>query len=220
MEKKDDFRKNIGKIYATSLAMSVVVGIMGIFFIFDSEFILNAISVIAGIFIIIPGVISIVEFLKEKKNFNLIFGVISCIIGFIFIGSSKFVASILPFILGIYFAIMGVTKLQYSHELKKNKIKSYYQSLIAGIIALVFGVIIMINPFNAAKTMTILLGLLMIAYCTFDIYNTIIVNKEVKNALMVVSQNNYNNQSQGNENNSNFMNKEKVREAEYEEKNK
>lgn len=223
MGKKEDFKKSIRKVYATSLAMSIVVGIMGIFFIFDSGFILNAISVVLGIVIIIPGIISIVEYLKNKKNFNIIFGVVSCIAGAIFIGSSKFVASILPFILGIYFAIMGVTKLQYSNELRKNNIKSYYQSLIAGIIALAVGVIIMINPFNAAKTMTALLGIVMVLYCAFDIYNTINVNKEIKNALVVVSKANYKNSQDEKEEettNNNFMNKEKVIEASYEEKNK
>lgn len=223
MGKKEDFKKSVRKVYATSLAMSIVVGIMGIFFIFDSGFILNAISVVLGIVIIIPGIISIVEYLKNKKNFNIIFGVVSCIAGAIFIGSSKFVASILPFILGIYFAIMGVTKLQYSNELRKNNIKSYYQSLIAGIIALAVGVIIMINPFNAAKTMTALLGIVMVLYCAFDIYNTINVNKEIKNALVVVSKANYKNTQDEKEEettNNNFMNKEKVIEASYEEKNK
>ena len=68
--------------------------------------ILSAVSIIVGIVILIPGIVSIIEFFKTKSNFKLILGIVSCVIGFIFIFSSKFVASILPFILGIYFLIM------------------------------------------------------------------------------------------------------------------
>lgn len=203
----NNFKKDVKKVYATSLTMSIIVGILGLFFIFNPKFILSAVSIIVGIVILIPGIVSIIEFFKTKSNFKLILGIVSCVIGFIFIFSSKFVASILPFILGIYFLIMGITKFQYSLELRKNKLKSYFKTLIAGILAIVCGVVIMVDPFDAAASMTILLGIIMVLYCVFDIYNTIIVNKEINNALVVSTQT-YSNQTD-----------DKVREAEYEEKN-
>lgn len=203
----NNFKKDVKKVYATSLTMSIIVGILGLFFIFNPKFILSAVSIIVGIVILIPGIVSIIEFFKTKSNFKLVLGIVSCVVGFIFIFSSKFVASILPFILGIYFLIMGITKFQYSLELRKNKLKSYFKTLIAGILAIVCGVVIMVDPFDAAASMTILLGIIMALYCVFDIYNTIIVNKEINNALVVSTQT-YSNQTD-----------DKVREAEYEEKN-
>lgn len=206
----EGFKNNIKGVYRTTLAMSIIVGLLGFFFIFSPDFILSAVSIIIGSVIIIPGIIAIVDYFKYKSNFKLILGVVSCIIGCIFIFSSKFVASILPFIIGIYFVIMGITKIQYGFELKKNKIKKFMQSVLAGIIAFGCGILIMVNPFGAAETMTMILGFLMVGYCIFDIYNTLVINKEINNAITIYTN--------ANKDNDKDKKDDKVRDAEYVEK--
>ena len=114
----------------------------------------------------------------------------------ILIVKTDLVASILPFILGIYFVINGISRLQYALELKKQGYSSYTTSLVFSLLIILCGILFIINPFEGALALTKLIGTFMIIYAILDISNTVIIKKgmkqatkEMKNAVIEIEAN-------------------------------
>ena len=179
----EHLKSGMNKIFATSLISSIVMLVLGILLLIKPDFVINMVSTVIGLAILVPGIVSLVDYFKTKYNANLIIGVVACIIGIVFIFNSKFVSSILPFVLGIYFIINGISKLQYGMELRKNKVVNYMSSIITALLILVCGVLLMVNPFGGALAITQVLGIFMIIYSGLDIYNAMVIRKEVNNVI-------------------------------------
>lgn len=174
----EDIRKGMNKIFNTSIITSVVILVLGIFLFIQPDTIISMISIILGIMILIPGITALIDYFKTKYNPNLITGVITVIIGMILIVNTKLVASIMPFILGIYFVISGITRLQYALELKKQKIK-YTASLCISILIIICGLLFITNPFGGALVITKVMGIFMVIYSVLDIVNAMVIKKEM-----------------------------------------
>lgn len=174
----DDIKKGMNNIFNTSIVTSVVILVLGIFLFIQPDTIIHMISIILGGIILIPGIISLVDYLKNKNQASLISGIVTILIGMILIINTKLVAGILPFILGIYFIISGITRLQYALQLKKQKI-NYTTSLVFSILIIICGALFIINPFGGALVITKVMGIFMIIYALLDLTNTIIIKKEM-----------------------------------------
>ena len=176
----EQLKNKVKKIYFTSLISSILILVLGILVLARPDFILNTVSTIIGGIVLIPGIISLVDYFKNKYTPNLVVGVIACILSFVFIFNSKFISSILPFVLGIYFIIDGIRKLQYALELKKNRVTSYMTSVITSILILTCGVLMIVNPFGGALAITQVIGIFMIVYAILDIYNAVMMKKGIQ----------------------------------------
>lgn len=174
----EDIKRGMNKIFNVSIVASVVIMVLGIFLFVQPDLIINMISIILGLIILIPGITSLVDYFKNKNQTSLITGVVTMIIGFILIINTKLVASILPFILGIYFIINGINRLMYSIELKKQNVNNA-TSLFISLLIIICGILFMINPFGGALVITKVMGIFMILYSVLDIVNFIIIKKEM-----------------------------------------
>ena len=143
----EDIKKGMNKIFNVSIATSVIILVLGIFLFIQPDTIIHMISIVLGGIILVSGIIALIDYFGSKYNPSLISGVITSIIGLILIINTKLVASILPFVLGIYFTINGINRLQYSLELKKEKM-NYLSSFIVSILIIVCRVLFIINPFG------------------------------------------------------------------------
>ena len=180
-----EYLKNeLKKIFITSMVTSIIMIVIGVFLLAKPDFVLTTLSTIIGIIVLIPGIISLVDYFKTKYMPNLVIGVVAGILGLVFIFNPKFISSILPFVLGIYFMINGLSRLQYAVEMKKNKIPEYAPSLISAILILGCGVLLIINPFSGAMAMTQVIGIFMIIYAGLDIYNVVTTKQKVKDFIV------------------------------------
>ena len=171
--------KGLNRLFNVSILTSVVIFVIGIFLFIQPDTVITMISVVLGILFLIPGITSLVDYFKEKNNSSLILGVITCLISLILIINTKFVASILPFILGIYFVVNGISRVQYALELKKQNFDKFSTSLILALLIIVCGVVFIINPFDGALAITKIIGIFMIIYSVLDISNTVIIKKGI-----------------------------------------
>lgn len=179
-----DYLKNqMKKMYATSMVSSIVMFILGMFLLVRPDFIINIVSTIIGVVILVPGIISLIDYFKTKNTANLVIGVIAGILGIVFIFNSKLVSSILPFVLGVYFIISGISKLQYAFELRKNNVVNYMPSIITAALILLCGILMIINPFGGALAITKVVGIFMIIYSLLELYSVVVTGREVKNTF-------------------------------------
>lgn len=170
----EEIKKGMNKIFNAS----VIILVLGIFLFIQPDTIIHMISIILGGIILIPGITSLIDYFKNKYQPSLISGVITIIIGMILIVNTKLVASILPFILGIYFIVNGINRLQYALQLKRQAI-NYSTSLVFSILIIICGILFIINPFGGALVITKVMGIFMIIYAVLDLANTIFIKKEM-----------------------------------------
>lgn len=177
----EEIKKGMNKIFNASIVTSVVILVLGIFLFIQPDTIIHMISIILGGIILIPGITTLIDYLKNKYQPSLITGVVTIIIGLILIVNTKLVASILPFILGIYFVVNGINRLQYALSLKKQNIHCT-TSLVFSILIILCGILFIINPFEGALVITKVMGIFMILYAALDLVNSAVLKREFQEA--------------------------------------
>jgi len=175
-----NFMKSFNKLINVSILTSAVLLVIGIFLFIEPDTVIRMISIVLGLLFLVPGISALVDYFKEKNNSSLITGIITILISLILIINTKFVASILPFILGIYFVVNGINRLMYAVELKKQGFVDFSKSLVLALLIIFCGIIFIINPFEGALAITKIIGIFMIIYSLLDITNTVIVKKGMK----------------------------------------
>ena len=176
------------KIIRSSLISSVGLAILGVLLIFESEATIVSISYIIGGVLVAMGILgSMKYFYSETKNFmDMVYGIITVILGIIVITNPQAIASIIPFIMGILIIISSVTKLQYAHTLNKHQNTLWKSTLILSIITLIFGLVLVFNPFRGAVFFTRLVGGILLVYGILDVISTMTIRntfKEIHKAL-------------------------------------
>lgn len=173
-------------MFRTSVIVSLALIIVGIFLIVSPETTLSFVSYGTGIILLITGLIPTINFFINKENqkyldISFIFGIIFIIVDIVIIINPKIVASIVPLLIGIWMIINGVIKLYYSILINKT-VKSI-SSIIISLLILVCGLLLVLNPFGGAVTLTIIIGIFLVVYSVLDLAECIIIyvsNKKSK----------------------------------------
>jgi len=167
-------------------AILVVVGL--ILFLFPEQ-ISSVISTVVGIFFLVMGISIIVTYLA--KRVEMVFGSNRLVIGAAFIAlgifvmmRADFVVSIIPFILGLIVLISGVNKLQNFIDLKRLNSDGGIVTLVFSILNIAFGIILIINPFDAAIALLKVTGIALIFSGITDIVATFILQKQAKDYMV------------------------------------
>lgn len=175
----------MSKIFKSSILGALALVVLGILLIFESEATIVTISYVIGGILVAIGVLALLKFYKEVKEnddtgMDLVYGIISIILGIVVISNPKAVASIIPIIMGLLIILNSGTKLQYSIELKKNNNNLWKSTMILSLISTLCGVLLIFNPFKGAAFLTRLIGFLILLYAILDIISTMAIKNTVK----------------------------------------
>ena len=110
-------KEMVNRVFGFSIFTSCIFLGLGLFLFFRPEGTINLIASIIGILLLINGGITLINYFRNLAYSNykieVIYGFIAVIAGFCLILNPVAIVSVLPFILGIYFAISGLFKLKY-----------------------------------------------------------------------------------------------------------
>lgn len=128
-----------------------------------------------AITILIGGIILLVGSIRSKKinpNWQLLLleGLIGILFGIIILSRPELAAVAFITLIGLWSLAMGAifTVVYFTHKIPK-RIRNIY--LPVGLISILFGLLIVINPFEGPRMVIILIGLYAIIYGTFSIIN-------------------------------------------------
>ena len=177
--------KLMKKFFRSSIVTSTILIILGLLLIFQSEVTIMTISYIIGGILIALGVLAVIKFIqgtnKEgKSELDIVYGIVTTILGILIIMNPQAIASVIPFILGIAIIISSATKLQYAFELKANNNRLWKVTMLISILSTLFGVILLFNPFKGAVMFTKIVGIFILGYAILDIISTITIKRNVK----------------------------------------
>lgn len=179
------------KFFRSSMITSIILIVLGILLFFQSEATILTISYIIGATLVAIGALAIIKFIKntnniEKNELDIVYGVVTIILGILVIKNPEAIASIIPIILGIGIIVSSATKLQYAFELKANANSQWKATMIISVISTICGVILLFNPFKGAVILTQIVGVFIIIYAVLDIISTYTIKRnvmEIHNAL-------------------------------------
>lgn len=166
-------------LYASIL---IVVGL--ILFLFPTQ-ISAIVSIVIGVAFILMGVAVIITYLAKNAvtvlgGNRLVIGVAFVALGIYVLCKSDFIVSIVPFILGLIVLVSGVNKLQNFIDMKRLDCEGGIVTLVFAIINIAFGVVLIINPFDAAMLLLKITGIALIFSGITDLAATFILQNFVK----------------------------------------
>lgn len=185
-------------IFKSSIGTSIVLMILGLLLIFQSEATITTISYIIGAVLIAAGVLALIKFAKNSKNitetsFNLdiLYGIVTVVLGVIVITNPHAIASILPIVLGIAIIISSASKLQYAFVLKNDNNDMWKTTMVIAIISTICGVVLLFNPFAGAVLIMRIVGIFILVYSILDIVSTVIIKRNVEEFRSAIDSSNH-----------------------------
>ncbi len=167
-----------------SILESLVFGILGAIVIWKPEETIKVISYVLGIIFITIGILKIINYFLTKEkydfyNYDLIYGLMTCVLGIVTIVYSNTISSILRIIIGIWIIYSSFIRMNLSLELRSLKVKIWIYSLILAIVMLMCGLFVIMNSGTIITT----IGIMMVVYAVIDIVENVIFMRNVKDIL-------------------------------------
>lgn len=177
--------KLMKKFFRSSIITSLFLIALGLLLIFQSDAVIYSISYIIGGILIAIGVLAIIKFIQntnneQKAELDIVYGIVSVILGIVVIKNPQAIASVIPAILGISIVISSATKLQYAFELKANGNNLWKTTMVISIISTLCGIVLLFNPFKALSSFTKVVGIFIVIYAVLDMISTFTIKRNVK----------------------------------------
>lgn len=173
------------RIYRSSLLTSIVSAFVGLMLIIASTEIIIAISYSVGAVLIALGVIGIISYIRElnteeSEQLDLVYGIITIILGAIVIRNPEAIASIIPIVFGLVMIISSSVKINYALNMKNKNNEVWKTTLILALLTTLCGVILIFRPFEGADLIAKIIGAIILSYAILDIISTITIKRNIK----------------------------------------
>ena len=172
--------------FKSSMLTSILLLILGVLLIFESEVTITTISYIIGAVLVGAGAFAFIRYVTNNKNavstseLDILYGIVTVILGIIIITNPHAIASIIPIVLGIAIIISSAIKIQYAFDLKNSDNDLWKTTMTIAVISTVCGVVLLFNPFAGAVLIMKIVGIFILIYAVLDIISTYIIKKNVE----------------------------------------
>ncbi len=179
--------KIIEKVKGFNYFLPIVYFVLGLLMVIFPETINDIINYIIGGLLMLFGIDYIVRYLSNNKvttysKYSLTVGIVPIICGVFLICNPEVLVSIIPFVAGMIILMDAFEKLKHAIDLKKMKYDEWWVDLIVAILFIVFGIIVIMNPFDAAKLLIRILGIFFLVDCFIDVWTNFSYEKiKIKN---------------------------------------
>lgn len=163
-----------------SVVTSIIFVIIGAIMAMYPNTTLQIISKVFGIIFIIVGAIKIIEFCISKKeydfyNYELIYGLIAIILGFVTMTYSNTIETIFRIMIGMWIVYSGFVRCSLAIKLNKVSVNSWVAVIIIALLMVICGLYIIFCP----GTLIVTLGILICAYAIMELIESLIFIKNV-----------------------------------------
>lgn len=175
--------KNLKTIKNTYLILTICSIIVGVVLLIWPQIGVNVLCRVYGIFLIVYGLAKLYGYFS-KDIFQLAFqhdfglGIVSVILGIVFIARTQIVVEYLSICIGIFMLIDAALKIQTAIDAKKFGISSWWLILTIAIVVAVTGALLLFAPFETGSVLVRIMGL---SICIDGIMNLIVVHNTVRN---------------------------------------
>lgn len=162
------------KITLLELFISIIYIMIGLVIFTNSKMSDSLVSILVGILLITNGLSSIYAFIKRRDivlfNNNIMYGLVLIILGLL----ALFLKNVLVIIVGIYFIIIGIQKMNYGLILKRFKESSWLITFVIGLFLVIVSIISIIEK---NKKLVEIVGICILFYGLMNLIDVIILRK-------------------------------------------
>ena len=174
--------KELKRIKNAYSILAITLTIFGIILLLKPITALNFMFKICGIISILFGIVKIMGYFSKDIfqlafQFDLILGIISCVIGCVSLFKTGLSIEILGAIVGIFVLADALSKVQTAIDAKKFGLESWHLLMTAAVIASAIGILLLLFPLKGSGLIIRLLGLNL---AIDGILNLLIVQSTVK----------------------------------------
>ena len=180
--------EHILKKIKTNVIVSAFICIaLGVILVFWPGLSVKVVCMAIGAVLVINGISRLLNFIFGRdgsvfSQMNLVMGIIITVIGGWILLQPGTIIAMIPILVGIIIVIHGINNLQQSVSLCQNRYDKWWIALLLGIITILFGVLLVFNPFAAVDTLIRFIGLFLIYDGASDIWIMSRVSRNVKQA--------------------------------------
>lgn len=180
--------RKIKRNFNTSLFISILFVVIGLFLFIKPDATISIISYIIGSFLLLVGLVNVYRYFSSDNkfnvfSFNLAYGVLLIIGGIFLIIDTSIFAKVFNIVLGIWIIVNSVTKFQYGLILKRTNNSDWAYTFLVSILTFLWGITLLINPFKSALTITQIIGVFIIVYAVLDIIDNFIIRKNIDDII-------------------------------------
>ena len=147
-----DIDRLFRKIMWIEIAISCIIVLLGVVFLFWPGNSIIVMSVLFGISILASGILNIYNYFKRKSipifRFHLGYGIIAILLGILTIILPFTFSQIITVFIGIWILYLALNKIDLSLRLKKIDESSWLILLVTAILEIFMSILIFINPFS------------------------------------------------------------------------
>ncbi|MCI8800447.1 MAG: hypothetical protein HFH88_11640 [Lachnospiraceae bacterium] len=151
------------KVKWDAILSSLLYVVLGIVALIIPETMIKTLGYLIGILLILVGAVSMICYLLRDNSLNYYrhdfeYGLVGIAVGILFLYKVEWIISLVPVILGILVLASGCGKLQNVIDMKRAGYGNWTVMLILAIINVIFGVILIANPFDTVILLFQLVG--------------------------------------------------------------
>lgn len=180
--------KNLKANYTVSAVIYVVVGLLLILWPGTST---QIICMVLGGVLLGYGVIQILLYLFARERtlylqIMLVLGIAFAVLGAWILLKPEMIIKAVPVIMGIIIVMHGVHNAVQALDLKRMHYESWWVALLFGILTIVLGVVLVVNPFTVVNTVVRVIGAFLVYDGISDIWILSRVFKTKKNVEKII----------------------------------
>ncbi|MEG1892397.1 MAG: DUF308 domain-containing protein [Bacilli bacterium] len=160
--------------------------ILGLILLFLPNITNKVVGILVGISFLVTGIGAIYNYFHREGaklySLNLVFGILFAILGIVIILYPFTVMSFVTICLGLYMIVSGCMKINYSFWFKRGSEDCWLVTLVTGILLIIFGIMVLVNPFSSL-TLTKLAGIFLIIISVLDVMDTYMFKKRSKEIM-------------------------------------
>lgn len=162
-----------------NMPITIIMGVIGLILVLLPEESNKLIGYIVGGALLAAGIISVMKYFKEESHLSslgLISGILYVILGLIIVLNPLSIMKLATMILGVYLIVNGALKMHAAYLVKSVTDGAWQSPFIAGVVIIIFGIVLILDPFSGLA-ITKIAGAFLLIVAIYDIINQYILNK-------------------------------------------
>ncbi len=174
------------KEYWSNLVVSIIYILLGTILLIHPTQVGNTLCYLLAAAVGVMGIIYIMSYMMTTVETRVVengngfaFGVVLIVLAVFIIAKKSLIISLVPFIFGFMITIKGILGIQNAMNLKRFGYGSFKGSIWAAVIVLIFGLVVMLFPFQTANVFFMFMGVGLILSGVIDIVANLMISRQI-----------------------------------------
>ena len=175
--------KKLKRMFNLSIVFSGILAILGVIMIIHPNVTLITLSKIFAVYVIIRGICKVILHFKELDEYmpfdQLMPGIVCIVVGLILFTHPNYIETLVGFLVGIWIVTESLNDINIAWKLRKTDVP-WLITLILGVVSLIAGIILLVNPAESADAVMIWSGIILLINSITSCIDKFIFKKYIK----------------------------------------